>query len=133
MFPNKPPRTNTLACLLTAVLLAACAAPPVAILAPGADTAAGPTSRAAVGATFRCDRGGGFSIVFRDDSAFMTSASGRDVLLRDAGGLTPTQTVYSNSRVRAEFGLGAGGHSAVLNEHQPPVVRQCSQNQNAIK
>ena len=50
----------------------------------------------------------------------------REVLLRDAGGLTPTQTVYSNPRMRAEFGLGAAGNQAVLRYLLQPVVLRCA-------
>ena len=44
----------------------------------------------------------------------MPGSRGNDVLLRDAGGMTPQQTVYSNARMRAEFGLGASGREAIL-------------------
>ena len=50
---------------------------------------------------------------------------GSDVLLRDAGGITPQQTVYSNARMRAEFGLGASGREAILRYPLAPLVAHC--------
>ncbi|WP_427914280.1 hypothetical protein ACPWT1_04885 [Ramlibacter sp. MMS24-I3-19] len=40
-------------------------------------------------------------------------------MLRDAGGVTPEQTVWSNDRLRAEFGLPPGDAGAVLHLLQP--------------
>ena len=110
--------------IVMSALLAGCATPPPSPALPSRSKAPPVT----LGTSFRCDSGGGFSVVFQDDAAYVTSASGRDVLLRDAGGLSPAQTVYSNNRFRAEFGLGAGGRDAVLQEHAPSAVRRCSQN-----
>jgi len=64
---------------------------------------------------------------FTDDSAVVDAGSRcNDVLLRDAGGLTPQQTVYSNSHLRAEFGLGASGSEAILRYLAPQLVVNCT-------
>lgn len=64
---------------------------------------------------YRCDDSSEFTVHFVDDSAAIDMpAAGREQLLRDAGGLTPQQTVYSNSRYRAQFGLGERGNEALL-------------------
>jgi hypothetical protein len=105
------------------LLLAACAAPPDA---PGT---LAPSTRSAVAASthYRCDQGVGFDVVFGNDAAVFTGASGREEqLLRDAGGVTPLQTVYSNSRLRAEFGLGVDGRGALLHQTQPPALLRCT-------
>ena len=63
---------------------------------------------------------------FEGDSALLDAGGrGSDVLLRDAGGLTPQQTVYSNPRMRAEFGLGPNGTEAILHYPQLPLVAHC--------
>jgi hypothetical protein len=75
---------------------------------------------------YRCDQNFDFTGRFMDDSAVIDAGSrGNDVLLRDAGGVTPQQTVYSNPRVRAEFGLGAGGREAILRYLAPQLVANC--------
>jgi hypothetical protein len=56
----------------------------------------------------------------------LTGPRGRQELLRDAGGLTPQQTVYSNAEWRAEFGLGASGREAVLQTLKPATVLRCA-------
>ena len=92
------------------VLLAGCTA-----IAPGP---AGPR--------YRCEHGIEFTVRFVDDSALLDAgARGYDVLNRDAGGLTPAQTVYSNPRMRAEFGLGASGREAILRYPMLPLVARC--------
>jgi hypothetical protein len=93
--------------------------------APGASPAA-PVSPAASLQRYRCDQNFDFSVRFADDSAVIDAGSrGNDVLLRDAGGVTPQQTVYSNPRVRAEFGLGASGSEAILRYLAPQLVVNC--------
>ncbi len=87
--------------LPAAALLAACAS-------PGA-----PPS----GELYRCDQALEFRVYFVDDSALIDGQRGPEVLLRDAGGVTPQQTVFSNARLRAEFGLGANASEALL--HYP--------------
>ena len=73
---------------------------------------------------YRCDGGLAFTVSFSSGTAVLKGARGDDVLLRDAGG-QGAQTVYSNPRMRAEFGLGAGGRDAVLRYLQPPMVARC--------
>ena len=76
---------------------------------------------------YRCDNGTQFRVRFVDDTALIRDdARGQeDVLLRDAGGQGPQQTVFSSVRLRAEFGLGAGAREAVLHYFQPPVAVRC--------
>jgi hypothetical protein len=63
-----------------------------------------------------------------DDSAALDAGPrGTDMLLRDAGGATPQQTVYSNARMRAEFGLGVNGREAMLRYASPPLAAHCVQ------
>ena len=89
---------------------------------------AGLNSGAASGMqTYRCDQGLQFSVRFVDDTAVMNGAHGDDVLLRDAGG-QGAQTVYSNPRLRAEFGLGEGGREAALQYLQPSLTARCQRN-----
>ena len=76
------------------------------------------------GPLYRCEHGIDFRVKFIDDTAVLDSGTGSDVLLRDAGG-QGTQTVYSNPRLRAEFGAGAGGQEAVLQYLQQPLVARC--------
>ncbi len=77
---------------------------------------------------YRCDQGIAFTVRFTDDTAVVdVSPRGKDVLLRDAGGATPQQTVYSNPRMRAEFGLGVSGREALLRYAAPPLAAHCIQ------
>jgi len=81
-----------------------------------------PTSSTPV---YRCEQGLQFTVRFVNDTAVLKGARGDDVLLRDAGG-QGAQTVYSNPRLRAEFGMGAGGREAALQYLQPPpLVARC--------
>ena len=74
---------------------------------------------------YQCDQGLQFTVRFVNNTAVLKGARGDDVLLRDAGG-QGGQTVYSNPRLRAEFGLGAGGREAALQYLvQPPLVARC--------
>jgi hypothetical protein len=67
--------------------------------------------------SYRCDGGLEFNVRFGDGAATVDGTSGgSQVLLRDAGGATPQQTVYSNERMRMEFGLGEGGREAIVRE-----------------
>jgi hypothetical protein len=87
---------------------------------------ASPTSTVTSLQRYRCDQNFEFSVRFSDDSAVIDAGSrGNDVLLRDAGGVTPQQTVYSNPRLRAEFGLGANGGEAILRYLAPQLVVNC--------
>src|SRR5688572_20113753 len=107
------------------------AAAPVPVQAPApatepAGSPAAPASQAASLQRYRCDQNFEFSVRFTDDSAVIEAGSrGNDVLLRDAGGVTPQQTVYSNPRLRAEFGLGASGREAILRYLAPQLVVNC--------
>ncbi|MDB5938360.1 MAG: hypothetical protein JWP77_724 [Polaromonas sp.] len=73
---------------------------------------------------YRCEQGLQFTVRFVNDTAVLKGARGDDVLLRDAGG-QGAQTVYSNPRLRAEFGMGAGAREAVLQYLQQPLVARC--------
>ncbi len=75
---------------------------------------------------YRCENDIAFTVRFVDDSATINSNRGYEVLYRTAGGLTPSQTVYSNPRMRAEFGLGATGREAILRYLLQPVVVRCA-------
>ena len=83
---------------------------------------AGPSASAL--SPYRCDGGMAFTVRFADGSAILKGARGDDVLLRDAGG-QGAQTFYSNPRMRAEFGLGAGGREAVLHYPVAPLATRC--------
>jgi hypothetical protein len=121
----------------TAAILAFClggCAGPRAPATPGAGPAAATSapssaaSMASAGARYRCDQGFSFTVRFTEDSAVLDAgARGSEVLLRDAGGATPQQTVYSNTRMRAEFGLGATGREAMLRYASPPLAAHCIQ------
>ena len=95
--------------------LAACA---VALLS---GCASGP----AAGPLYRCEHGLEFTVRFIDDTAILDSSRGYDVLYRDAGGQGALQTVYSNPRIRAEFGLGATGREAIVRYPLLPLVARC--------
>ncbi|MGZ5194385.1 MAG: hypothetical protein ACXWJM_03395 [Ramlibacter sp.] len=80
-----------------------------------------PTAQAGSGParpwSYRCDGGLEFNVRFGDGAATVDAApGGSQVLLRDAGGATPQQTVYSNERMRVEFGLGETGREAIVRE-----------------
>ena len=77
------------------------------------------------GQRYRCEQGIEFDVKFVDDSALIDSTRGYNVLLRDAGGKSEGQTVYSNAEMRAEFGLGAGRREAVLRYPLLPLVVRC--------
>ena len=75
---------------------------------------------------YRCENDVAFTVKFANDSATINSNRGYEVLYRNAGGLTPSQTVYSNPRMRAEFGLGSTGKEAILRYLLQPVVVRCT-------
>jgi hypothetical protein len=91
------------------------------ILVLAACAAGGPSS----GAQYRCEHGIDFKVKFVDDTAVLDGAGGSDLLFRDAGGQGAQQAVYSNPRMRAEFGLGASGREAVLRYPLLPLVARC--------
>lgn len=104
------------------------AAAPSAAPAASAPSSAPASGGSAAGAAphYRCDNGTEFTVRFGDDSAIVDSGPrGREALPRDAGGATPQQTVYSNTRMRAEFGLGESGRDALLRYAQPPQLAHC--------
>lgn len=74
---------------------------------------------------YRCENAIEFSARFIDDTAVLDGSRGYDVLYRDAGGLTDKQAVYSNPRMRAEFGLGPSGREAILRYPLLPLVVRC--------
>ncbi len=74
---------------------------------------------------YRCEHGIEFTARFIDDTAVLEGSRGRDLLYRDAGGQNELQKVYSNPRMRAEFGLGASGREAVLSYPPLPLVARC--------
>jgi hypothetical protein len=96
--------------LAAAALLAGCAAPGSPPAAP---------------LQYRCEHGIEFVVRFVDDTAVLDGPRGRDLLFRDAGGQGPLQAVYSNTRMRAEFGLGTGGREARLRYPLLPLVARC--------
>ena len=104
------------------------AAAPASAAASAVSSSAAPSSSSVPGAAphYRCDNGMEFTVHFADDSAIVDAgARGREELPRDAGGATPQQTVYSNTRMRAEFGLGVNGREALLRYAQPPQLAHC--------
>ena len=77
---------------------------------------------AADGVPYACENGPTLHVRFREDTLMLSGlGQGEETLLRDAGGITPEQTVWSNERLRAEFGLPPGGEGAVLHLLQPPA------------
>jgi hypothetical protein len=110
--------TRLLALALLAALIA-CA--PVTPDRPAAQAGGDPLSM-----HYRCDDASEFTVRFADDGAVIAApARGSEQLLRDAGGVTPQQTVYSNGRLRAEFGLGGRGDEASLHYLSPPLQLHC--------
>lgn len=103
-------RLRPLTVVSLASLLAACAGP-----------ATGPALPRYV-----CEYGLEFSVRFVDDTAVLDGTRGREVLYRDAGGLTPQHTVYSNPRMKAEFGLGATGREAIVRYPLLPLAARCA-------
>lgn len=98
--------------------------------APVAPTAPAPPAPAATdGAAlphYRCEQGIEFTVRYSDGGALVDAGPrGREQLLRDAGGVTPQQTVYSNQRLRAELGLGPAGNEAILHYAAPPLQVRC--------
>ncbi len=73
---------------------------------------------------YQCEHGIEFTVRFVDDTAVLDGTRGKDILYRDAGG-QGAQTVYSNPRVRAEFGLGASGREAMLHYPLLPLEARC--------
>jgi hypothetical protein len=77
-------------------------------------------------ARYRCEHGIEFTARFVDDTAVLDAGPrGSDVLYRDAGGETSQEQVFSNPRMRAEFGLGPSGREARLHYPLLPLVARC--------
>lgn len=95
--------------LLAGAALAACAPPRPA--APAA-----PAQAESVPSRYRCDDASEFTVRLAEDAAALDGVRGNEQLLRDAGGLKPQHSVYGNSRLRAEFGLGDRGDQALLHD-----------------
>jgi hypothetical protein len=75
---------------------------------------------------YRCDHDIQFTVRFGDDSAEIDAGSlGTQTLLRDAGGETPAQTVYSSTAAKVEFGLDPDGRGAKLHWVDPAVEASC--------
>ena len=84
------------------------------------------SSKTAEATRYRCENDVGFTVRFANDSAVVNSNRGYEVLYRAARGLSAEQMVYSNPRMRAEFGLGATGQEATLRYLLQPVVVRCT-------
>lgn len=68
-------------------------------------------------ARLRCDDATELRVAFAGDEVRVAGlGAGEQVLLRDAGGETPQQSVFTNEVLRAEFGLGPDGREAHLQE-----------------
>ena len=83
------------------------------------------STRQSAAPLYRCEHGIEFTARFIDDTAVLDGTRGYDVLYRDAGGQGEQQAVYSNPRMRAEFGLGANGREAVVRYPLLPLVARC--------
>ncbi len=104
---------------VAAMLLAACAAPAPVPSMPTVGTDGPPAAEPGI-IRLHCDDGLALRLrVLHDEVLVDGLPGGREVLLRDAGGVTPQQSVYANERVRAEFGLGAQASEAVVHLLQP--------------
>ena len=118
------------AALLAAVLAGCGAVPPAptdAAPPPSPASATTPPQRDEQAVLrYRCEQGVEFTVRFVDDTAQVDAgARGRETLLRDAGGMTPLHTVWSNARMRAEFGLGPQGREALLQDPAQSVALRC--------
>ena len=73
------------------------------------------------GQAFDCEDRSSFVARFEGDAARIERDSRPpEQLLRDAGGTAPQQSVWSNDRLRAEFGLGGRADEALLHPLSPP-------------
>jgi hypothetical protein len=75
---------------------------------------------------YRCDHGTEFLANFTADTVVLDSTRGQETLYLDAGGQGAAQKVFSNPRMRAEFGMGADGRQALLYYPTKPVLLRCS-------
>lgn len=104
-------------------LMAGAALAGLAALAGCAGPGAAPSAASSL---YRCSQGQQFRVSFPDDSAALKGPRGDELLLRDAGG-QGAQKVYSNARLRAQFGLGANGREALLHYLGEPLKLRCQQ------
>lgn len=113
------------------LLVAGCTSvepPPAVMPLPAADPAppeVQPRAEppAAQGLPYVCDNGLTVHARFGEGAVTLSGLpQGEEVLLRDAGGVTPEQTVWSNEHLRAEFGLPPGGSGASLQLLQPQAL-----------
>jgi hypothetical protein len=75
---------------------------------------------------YRCDNSIEFDLRFGDGSVELVFANREPAtLLRDAGGTTPQETVYSSTDLKAHFGLEPDGRGAKLNFAAPPLESRC--------
>jgi hypothetical protein len=77
---------------------------------------------------YLCENNIAFTVRFASDSAAVNSNRGYEVLYRNARGLnpsSPSQMLYGNRRMRAEFGLGKSGNEAILSYLLQPLVVRC--------
>lgn len=118
------------------VLVAGCAsvepgppalAPEPAPAAPLPGLQSPPRPAETIGTPFVCDDGLTVHVRFGEGSVTLFGLpEGDQVLLRDAGGVTPEETVWSNERLRAQFGLPPSGQGAVLHVLEPqPSTLHC--------
>jgi hypothetical protein len=112
-----------LAALLAGAALSGCAT--------GVPAPSGVSAEAALASValprYRCEGDIEFTVRFTDDAVAIDSGQlGHEILLRDAGGTTPQQTVYSNVRMGAEFGLGTSGREALLRFAQGAPAARCT-------
>jgi hypothetical protein len=114
--------------------LAACASHPPPALAPAPASAPVATPAPPPAPTvstpklphYVCGQDAAFDVRFGDGSAELLFASGEsETLMRDAGGTSPQQAVFSSTRMKVEFGLDPDGRGAQLNVAQPPVSTRC--------
>lgn len=88
--------------------------------APAAQPSPPPPPERPAGLVLACDGGERLSVrTFPDEVHVAGLGPQVEVLLRDAGGLTPLQAVYSNPRWRAWFGLGADARQVEFQQVDP--------------
>lgn len=118
---------KALAIAVLPAVLAACAylpAPQTPEPNAPATSASGPAQPGL--ARYRCDNGVAFTARFDNGTAVIDAgARGTETLLRDAGGMTPQQTVYSSTSLKAEFGLEPDGRGAKLSYLAPALEAKC--------
>lgn len=77
---------------------------------------------------YQCDDGSSFSLVrgAGGDAVVIEGAGvSRETLLRDAGGASPDEAVFSSTRTKLEIGLAPGGRGAMLRQAEPARALRC--------